>query len=145
NALISEARAQGLRAIVHAPNLSDAKQAVSDGATALAHGVLEPIDEKTIATMKARPVFYIPTMDIFEFLADPRTFVDGVLADPRAASGLPPDTVARYRADAYSSGYRQRYPNFENVASRLPALRDNLRRLRAAGVPVALGTDMWAF
>ena len=27
---------------------------------------------------------------------------------------------------------------------RLPALRDNLRKLHAAGVPVALGTDMWA-
>ena len=29
--------------------------------------------------MKSRPVFYVPTMDIFEFLADTRGFVDGVL------------------------------------------------------------------
>jgi imidazolonepropionase-like amidohydrolase len=27
----------------------------------------------------------------------------------------------------------------------LPTLRDNLGRLQAAGVPIALGTDMWAF
>src|SRR5262249_21183671 len=50
-ALISEARKQGLRATVHAPGLADAKEAISDGATALAHGVLDPIDEKMILLM----------------------------------------------------------------------------------------------
>jgi imidazolonepropionase-like amidohydrolase len=144
-ALISEARASGARAIVHAPNLADAKEAIADGATALAHGVLGPLDAETIAVMKSRPVFYIPTMDIFEFLADTRSFLDSVLSDPRAAAGLSPSIVARYRSAAYSDGYRERYPNFENVRRHLPALRENLRRLHAAGVPVALGTDMWAF
>jgi hypothetical protein len=84
-------------------------------------------------------------MDIFEFLANPRAFVDSVLSDPRAAAGLPPRIVALYRSNAYSDGYRGRYPNFSNVARCLPALRENLRHLHAAGVPVALGTDMWAF
>lgn len=144
-ALIAQARATGLRAVVHAPNLTDAVEAISDGATALAHGVLDLFDARTIAVMKSRPVFYIPTMDIFEFLADTRGFVDSVLSDPRAAAGLPPAVVRQYRSSEYSDGYRTRYPNFENVKHRLPALRENLRRLQAAGVPVALGTDMWAF
>jgi imidazolonepropionase-like amidohydrolase len=113
--------------------------------TALAHGVIEPLDEATIAIMKERPVFYVPTMDIFEFLADTRAFVDSVLADPLAASGLPAGTLEQYRSAAYSDRYRERYPNFENVKRRLPALRENLRKLHAAGVPIALGTDMWAF
>ena len=144
-ALAAEARRDGLRVTVHAPNLADAKEAVAGGATALAHGVLDPFDAETVAVMKSRPVFYIPTMDIFEFLADTRSFVEGVLSDPRAAAGLPPAAVERCRSDAYAAGYRKRYPNFENVRRRLPALRENLRRLRAEGVPVALGTDMWAF
>ncbi|HEY6930523.1 MAG TPA: amidohydrolase family protein [Thermoanaerobaculia bacterium] len=144
-ALITEAVGQGLRAVVHAPNLGDAKEAISDGATALAHGVLEPIDANTVAIMKARPVFYIPTMDIFEFLADTRAFMEEVLSDPLAVRGLPRETVTRYRSAAYSQGYRERYPNFASVSKRLPALRENLRRLDEAGVPVALGTDMWAF
>ena len=159
-ALIDQARREGLRATVHAPNLSDAREAISDGATALAHGVLEPIDDATIASMKKRPVFYVPTMDIFEFLADTRTFVDSVLAETGIADrelghvpGRPmwlhgwllPRTVQQYRSREYSERYRERYPNFENVRRRLPALRKNLLRLHAAGVPVALGTDMWAF
>jgi imidazolonepropionase-like amidohydrolase len=142
-ALISEARAQGMRATVHAPNLPDAKAAIAAGATALAHGVLDAIDDETIAVMKSRPVFYIPTMDIFEFLADTQGFVSGVLAAP--AVELPPQIVTRYRAAAYASGYRERYPNFESLKQRLPILRENLTRLHQAGVPIALGTDMWAF
>ena len=146
-ALLEAARGLGLRAIVHAPNLLDAKEAIAGGATALAHGVLDPIDDATIAVMKRRPVFYVPTLDIFEFLADPRVFVDRVLSDPAVTGSnlLPKKLVARYRSREYSDGYRERYPNFENVGRHLPALRENLRRLHAAGVPVALGTDMWAF
>jgi imidazolonepropionase-like amidohydrolase len=144
-ALLAEARESGMRSSVHAPDLADAKEAIAGGATALAHGVLDLLDDGTIALMKSRPVFYIPTMDIFEFLADARHFVDGVFSDPRAVAGLPADTVKTYRAAAYSDGYRARYPNFDNVRRHLPALRENLRRLHAAGVPIALGTDMWAF
>ena len=143
-ALIAEARALGLRAIVHAPNRDDARAAIAAGATALAHGVLDPIDDQTLREMRSRPVFYVPTMDIFEFLADTRRFLAPVLADALVARRMPEATIRRYGSAAYLDGYRQKYPNFENVRRRLPTLSDNLRRLHAAGVPVALGTDMWA-
>jgi imidazolonepropionase-like amidohydrolase len=146
-ALILEARRQNLRVGVHAPELADARTAVFDHATALAHGVLEPLGEDVIASMKRDPVYYIPTMDLYEFLADPGGFLNGVLSEPSATKpprGLPAAKVAKLRAPEYAEGYRKRYPNFENVRRHLPDLRENLVRLHRAGVPVALGTDMWA-
>lgn len=143
-ALIGEARKLEMSVIVHAPNRADAQAAIADGATALAHGVLDPLDDATIAVMKMRGVFYVPTMDIFEFLADTRAFLDGVLAQPGVSGALTASTALRLRSAEYSDGYRERYPNFESLGRRLPALRENLRALRAAGVPIALGTDMWA-
>jgi imidazolonepropionase-like amidohydrolase len=158
-ALIDEARRQGLRATVHAPNLADARAAVAAGATALAHGVIEPVDDAMIAMMRKRNVFYIPTMGVFEFLADTRKFVDYVLWKggvqlPHGARDslneasygfLKPTTVNRYRSSVYSDTYRERYPNFADLKGRLAALRSNLKALHDAGVPIALGTDMWAF
>lgn len=144
-ALLSEAARAKLRATVHAPRLTDAREAVAGGATALAHGVLERIDRETIRLMRERSVFYIPTMGTFEFLANTAGFVQGVLSDPRVAASLPRQTLARYSASAYAKQYRERYPNAEAVRQALPTLRENLRALHAAGVPVALGTDMWAF
>lgn len=145
DALLSEAARAKLRATVHAPKLLDAREAISGGATALAHGVLEPIDRETVRLMRERPVFYIPTMGVFEFLANTPAFVKGVLSDQRIAATLTRQTLARYAASAYARQYRERYPNAEGVRQALPALRENLRALHAAGVPVALGTDMWAF
>src|SRR5262249_36113798 len=147
-ALVAEARKQGMRAIVHAVDGADAKQAVAFGATALAHGALDRLDGETVAEMKRRPVFYVPTLDIFEFLADTRTFVDGVLSDPEVTMrgrGLPPDRVRRYRSPEYAQNYRERYPNFAELEKRLPMLSANLGLLREGGVPVALGREMWAF
>ena len=144
-ALLSEAATAKLRATVHAPRLDDAREAVAAGATALAHGVLERIDPDTLQRMKERPVFYIPTMSVFEFLADTRGFVTLVLSDPHIAASLPRQTLARLGASAYAKQYLERYPNAQGVRRALPALRENLRTLEAAGVPVALGTDMWAF
>ena len=144
-ALLSEAARDKLRATVHAPRLADAREAVAAGATALAHGVLEPLDRETIRMMRERPVFYIPTMGVFEFLASTAGFMKGALSDQRIATTLPRRTLARYIASTYAKEYRGRYPNAEAVRKALPALRENLRALLKAGVPVALGTDMWAF
>ena len=128
------------------PKLADAREA--DRAAAPRRSRTECSSRSTAkpsSVMRERPVFYIPTMGIFEFLANTPAFVKGVLSDQRVATTLPRQTLARYAASAYARQYRERYPNAEGVRQALPALRENLRNLQAAGVPVALGTDMWAF
>jgi imidazolonepropionase-like amidohydrolase len=145
-ALISEARRLGLRVSVHAPDLADATDAVADGATVLAHGILDaPVGDDLARRMHDAHVFYVPTLDIFDFLADPRAFVSRVLSDSRIRDSIPGKTLLRYRSDAYFDAYRKRYPNAAFVSRQLPVLYANAAKLKAAGVEVALGTDMWAF
>jgi imidazolonepropionase-like amidohydrolase len=147
DALLGEARDQGLRAIVHAPNLEDAKAAIAAGAGALGHGVLDPLDADTLALLGRGQVAYVPTMDIFEFLADPRRDLDRVLGPPgsEVERWLEPATVQRLRSREYSDHYRSGYPNLDYVERHLPALRENLVKLKAAGASIGLGTDMWAY
>ncbi len=146
SALVTEARRLGLRVSVHAPRLKDAKDAVRQGATVLAHGVLdERLDDETIGTMKTRGVFYVTTLDIYDFLADPKAFMARALGDRRIRDSLPKKTLALYESESYFDTYRQRYPNSKFVADHRKTAYDNVGRLHAAGVDVALGTDMWAF
>ncbi len=145
-ALIAEARRIGLRVSVHAPDLADAADAVADGATVLAHGIVDaPVPDDLAVRMRQARVFYVPTLDIFDFLADPRGFVARVLSDSRIRDSLPGKTILEYRSDAYFDSYRQRYPNAAYVSRQLSVLYANAAKLKAAGVEVALGTDMWAF
>jgi len=146
SALIAEARRLGLRVAVHAPDLADASDAVADGATVLAHGIVDaPVGDDLAARMRQGHVFYVPTLDIFDFLADPKTFVARVLSDSRIRDSLPKTTLARYESEEYVEAYRGRYPNSAFVSKQLPVLYANSAKLKAAGVEVALGTDMWAF
>ena len=145
-ALIRTARESGMRVAVHAPDLADASDAVADGATVLAHGIIDaPVTDDLAARMRAGGVFYVPTLDIFDFLADPRGFMQRALSDVRIRESLPVKTLERYRSDEYFETYRRRYPNAAFVARQLPVLYRNVKTLEAAGVAVALGTDMWAF
>lgn len=144
-ALAQEARRLGLRVSAHAPLLKDARQAVEAGATLLAHGVLdEEIDPETMSLMKRRDVTYVPTLDIFDFLAAPRDFLARALADRRIAGSLSRSTLARYRSEDYFRTYAQRYPNAAFVAAHREILYRNVQKLKDAGVRIALGTDMWA-
>ncbi|HET9793744.1 MAG TPA: amidohydrolase family protein, partial [Thermoanaerobaculia bacterium] len=146
SALIAEARRLGLRVSVHAPDLADASDAVADGATVLAHGIVDaPVTDDLVRRMREAHVFYVPTLDIFDFLADPRAFMARVLSDSRIRESLPKATLVRYASDAYFETYRRRYPNAAFVSRQLPVLSANAAKLKAAGVDVALGTDMWAF
>jgi imidazolonepropionase-like amidohydrolase len=145
-ALISEARSQGMRVTVHAPQRRDAVESVALGASVLAHGILDdPVTAEDAEAMKRAHLFFVPTLDIFDFLADARGFMERALSDSRIRDSLSRKTLARYRSDAYFESYREKYPNSKFVSDHLPILHANLRRLREAGVDVALGTDMWAF
>jgi imidazolonepropionase-like amidohydrolase len=137
-----EARAQGIPLIVHATQLRTAKDALAAGATLLVHSVeTDTVDAEFIALAQRNNAIVIPTLTVREGYADvflgrspaaryPLDCVDGAtraklerpLPESRRATQM-----ARVRGGAWD---RQRV-----------IMEENLRRLRAAGIRIAMGTD----
>ena len=138
-----EARRAKLPFLVHATQLERAKEAIRAGANVLVHSVSpEMIDDEFMVLAKERGTIVIPTLTVYEGYADvyagrspaaryPLECVDGgtrgklerVLPEAQRARGLEA-LVRGGRADSL----------FASIAR-------NVRRLRAAGVPIAVGTD----
>ncbi|MBI4544133.1 MAG: DUF3225 domain-containing protein [Gemmatimonadetes bacterium] len=139
----AEARSAGVPLIVHATGLWQAKVALRAGARVLVHSVYEePVDEEFLRLAREADVVYTPTLVVTEgyeqlrarrfqaegyelWCVDPETRAKAFLTDSLPGRP-PPDELARRAAAA---GERQR------------VMRENLRRVHAAGVAVAAGTD----
>ena len=143
----AEAKRLGLPLFVHATGLAQAKEALKAGAKMLVHSVGDlPVDDEFLALARANGTIYCPTLtvgpDYLRFIeAAARGRVPAV-DDPNGC--VDPATLARIRetptlrekvTGAQVDRLRDQMPRFEEVA---PA---NLRRVAAAGIPIAMGTD----
>ena len=131
--------------LVHATALWQAKVAVRAGADVLVHSVYEgPVDEEFLALAREAGTIYTPTLTVHagyaqlaarsfdadaygEALAcvDPRTRAKAFLTDS-LPGGAPAEQIERRRV----AGER-----------RSAIMAENLRRVKAAGIPIAMGTD----
>ena len=139
------AHAAGKRLAVHATELLVAKAALRAGADYLVHSVFDaPIDDEFIALAKRNKALYSPTLFVmggYLLALGNRwqaTEAEAARADPEILAamddleGMPADKVPPGVAKLIASG---RVPEPPKVAM------DNLRRLQAAGVAIAMGTD----
>jgi len=70
-ALVDEAHQQGLKVCAHAPTRQHAKEVLRAGADGLMHGIIdEPVDAEFLDLMKRNRAVYIPTMGLFNDVAD---------------------------------------------------------------------------
>jgi imidazolonepropionase-like amidohydrolase len=127
-AIVTRAHAAGIPVITHTVSLEGAKVAAAAGVDALGHGIADvAVDDALIALMKANGTAYVPTMAVYEPQQE-RAFLPGELRL------LAPGERAREEA-------RRAEPVGELEARRWAVLRENVRRMRAAGVRVGVGTD----
>ena len=144
-----EARKVGLPLIVHATDLHEAKVALKAGAKLLVHGVDDqPVDDEFIAMAQANGTIYCPTLTVHEgymkmynaffthkapVVDDPNGCVDAVtLAHVAETASLPNDPAP----------VKQRIePRLAGVNAARAVMADNLKRVLAAGIPIAMGTD----
>jgi imidazolonepropionase-like amidohydrolase len=142
-----EARAAGLPLIVHATGLRVAKAALAAGAKFLVHSVDDSlVDSEFLQMAKRNGTLYCPTLTVREgylklwestqnrrppAIDDPNGVVDSltralIASTPTAAAGK-----ARRPGIADSAVY----------ANTIRTMAENLRRVRAAGIPIVMGTD----
>jgi imidazolonepropionase-like amidohydrolase len=137
-AVIDAAHSHNLRVFAHIAALADAKDLLRAGIDGFLHPVRDrDVDDELIRLLKDRPrVFFALT------LFAPRLNAYGSrppwLDEPAIRASVPPDVIAQLAAVATS-----------RTGNELRAARDewdriarNVRALSAAGVPIALGTDV---
>jgi imidazolonepropionase-like amidohydrolase len=138
-----EARRAKLPFLVHATQLERAKEAIRAGANVLVHAVApEAVDDEFISLAKERGTIVIPTLTVFEGYAD-------------VFAGRSP--AARYPLECVDSNTRAKLERVLPEVQRAPGLQGlvrsgradtlfastarNVRRMHAAGIPIAVGTD----
>ena len=143
----AEAKKRGLPLIVHATGLAEAKVALRAGATLLVHSVVDlPVDDEFLSLLKSSGAVYCPTLTVADGYVnltraaaagkplvadDPNGCVDpatrALLAEtPSIAVGLVAEKV---------KGREARVEETKKV------MAANLKRVRDAGLPIAMGTD----
>ena len=148
HAVSDEARRLGLPLVVDAITLREAKEALTEGVSLLAHSVTDlEVDAEFLALAQKNRTTYCPTLTmlsgylrLYESIAsakppevdDPNGCVDAaVRALVAETASLGPDRVDTRHA----AGVRALIDKARSVAAA------NLRTVASAGIPVAMGTD----
>lgn len=135
--VIAAAHARSLPVFAHVSSSRLTRVAVEAGIDGIMHGPIEPLPDDVIARMAERRTWYVPTLSLY----------DGILtwarkareADPYALAGVEPSAIESLTAPPFLASAA------EDEAGAREYVRhasENLRRAAAAGVPIALGTDV---
>ena len=135
-----EARRAELPLIVHATGLWQAKDALRAGAKVLVHSVEDaPVDDEFLRLAREAGATYVPTLTVYDgyaMLAARRFDATGV-----EMACVDPETRRKARLTDSIPGGGVSAAQRARWATRDRTTRENLRRVHAAGIPVAMGTD----
>jgi len=138
-ATVDEARKGGVRTAVHATELETARAAVEAGADVLVHSVFDkPVDDAFVDLLKRRGVVYIPTLFVRSGYA---LVLSGSFA-PTPAEGrwADPDVLSTFK-EVKGRPELASWAGRTVSADQVRIAAQNLKRLSAAGVAIAAGTD----
>jgi imidazolonepropionase-like amidohydrolase len=139
-----ETRKAGLRLVVHATELANAKDALEAGTNVLVHNVDEgTVDDAFLRAAKRNGTIVIPTLTVLEGYADVTLGRSPGLRYPLECV----DPVTRHKLETVlPDSLRapgQKFWNGPGAKGNLliSTSFDNLARLYRAGIPIAMGTD----
>lgn len=139
-AAVDEARQQGLRAVAHIGTFADAATAGEAGVALWVHGVYkERLTDEQVAQLAGFRIPMVPTTAVFEAYAllgqGPRA------STPLERETVAPDILAAFDEPPRTEASEYFRPHIEKLRQMRPAWRDNVRRLKAAGVTILAGSD----
>lgn len=130
SAIVEAAHRAGIPVVTHTVSRIGAWTAARAKVDALVHGIGDgALDPATIALMKRAGTAYVPTLTVYEPQTN-RIFLPAEWA--KLPSGVQAREERRRNAAQTAEPYEVR---------RWAFLKDNLRLLKAAGVPIGVGTD----
>lgn len=130
-AIVARAHRAGIPVITHTVTLEGAKVAAAAGVDAIGHGIGDAlVDDELMRLMRAKGTGYVPTLVVYEPQED-RRFIPAEWRDLR-----PPE---RAREEARLAASAEPIPELE--ARRWRIMMENVRRLKAAGIRIGIGTD----
>ncbi len=136
-AIVRAAHARSLPVFAHVSSSRLTRAVVEAGIDGIMHAPVDALPQDVIEGMARRGIWYVPTFSLY----------DGILtwarkqreSDPYALAGVEPSAIESLQAAPFLDAAA------EDEATALEYLRngsENLRRAAAAGVPIALGTDV---
>jgi imidazolonepropionase-like amidohydrolase len=141
-AIVREAHRQDLKVYVHAPMLKYAKETLRAGVDGLMHGIIdEPVDQEFIDLMKRNSAVYIPTMVLYNDVADVAAWARRQAPDWDKAGLQPPRLYEFFASPAGVAQFETFMNNTAFTKGHLPTLKANVKKVFEAGIPVVLGTD----
>ncbi len=142
-AAAAEARALGVRAVAHIGTVEDAVDAAEAGASLWVHGVYkERIPDGEIARFAAFHIPMVATMAVFESYA--LLGQERRMPTPLERETVSPEVLEAFNNVPQSKRLEYFRPYLDQIRPLRPAWRENVRRLRAAGVTILAGSDTQA-
>jgi imidazolonepropionase-like amidohydrolase len=137
-AIIDEAHRNNLRVFAHIATLADAKDLLRAGIDGFLHAVRDrEVDDELLRLLKERPsVFFTPTL--FAPMLNTYSARPAWLDEPAIRERVSPDVIAQLGTSLASRSPEAVRTGREEWATRAR----NVAKLRAAGVRIALGTDV---
>ena len=142
-AIIAEAHKNGLPVAAHLYYAEDAHQLIDAGVDIFAHSIRDlEVDDALISKMKTKGIVYIPTLtrDGYEFFYGDQP---AWLLDPFFKASLEPGVFETITSEEYRKKEANNPGRQKNMTAYSIALR-NLKKIHAAGILVAFGTDSGA-
>jgi len=139
-AVIDEAHKRNLKAVAHVFYLADAKELVAAGIDGLVHSIRDrDVDDALINEMKAKNVFYTPTLTAHESkftYADKPSWIG-----EQSMREVYPAQLTAFLVDETVIGKIKRDPNLSKFREQYATAVKNLKKMADGGVRIALGTD----